>query len=73
MQLGGAGTALALAGFGFGAEAATVLKVGVALVSPAADVGWTKQHTLGVAAIKEALGDAVEINIIDNVFQPQDA
>ncbi len=50
-----------------------VLKVGVALVSPAAEVGWTKQHSLGVAAIKAAMGDKVEINIIDNVFQPQDA
>jgi basic membrane lipoprotein Med (substrate-binding protein (PBP1-ABC) superfamily) len=49
------------------------LKVGVALVSPAAEVGWTKQHTLGVGAIKQALGDAVDIHVIDNVFQPQDA
>jgi basic membrane lipoprotein Med (substrate-binding protein (PBP1-ABC) superfamily) len=49
------------------------LKVGLALVSPAAEVGWTKQHMLGVAAIKEALGDGVEIHIVDNVFQPQDA
>jgi simple sugar transport system substrate-binding protein len=55
------------------ARADDVLKVGVALVSPAAEVGWTKQHTLGVAAIKAALGDKVEINVIDNVFQPQDA
>jgi basic membrane lipoprotein Med (substrate-binding protein (PBP1-ABC) superfamily) len=53
--------------------AAPPLKVGLALVSPAAELGWTKQHTLGVAAIKQALGDAVDISIIDNVFQPQDA
>jgi len=49
------------------------LKVGFALVSPAAELGWTKQHTLGVGAIKTALGPRAEINMIDNVFQPQDA
>lgn len=75
----GAATALAWSGIGFrsgSAAAATgtpTLKVGVALVSPAAELGWTKQHTLGAEAIRSALGDKVEINIIDNVFQPQDA
>ncbi len=73
LQLGGAGTVLALSGLGSRARAAARLKVGLALVSPSAEVGWTKQHTLGVNAIREALGDAVDINIIDNVFQPQDA
>jgi len=73
LQIGGAGTFLALGGFGVTARAAPILKVGLALVSPAAEVGWTKQHTLGVAAIKQALGDGVEIHIVDNVFQPQDA
>ena len=55
------------------ATAAAPLKVGLVLVSPAAEMGWTKQHTLGVAAIKQTLGDAAEISVIDNVFQPQDA
>ena len=81
LRWGGAGTALALSGVGFRPgstaaatpAAAATLKVGVALVSPAAELGWTKQHTLGVEAIKTALGGKVEINIIDNVFQPQDA
>jgi simple sugar transport system substrate-binding protein len=49
------------------------LKVGMALVSPAAEVGWTRQHTQGVGAIKQAMGAAAEISIVDNVFQPQDA
>jgi basic membrane lipoprotein Med (substrate-binding protein (PBP1-ABC) superfamily) len=76
--LGGAGALLAATGTGWRARAATPLgasplKVGLALVSPAAEVGWTKQHTLGVNAIKQALQTPVEINIIDNVFQPQDA
>lgn len=73
LRWSGAGAALALRGTGFTAPTAQTLKVGLALVSPAAEVGWTKQHQLGVAAIKLALGDRVEINIIDNVFQPQDA
>jgi simple sugar transport system substrate-binding protein len=70
-----AGTFLALSGASLRARAAplSTLKVGVALVSPAAELGWTKQHTLGAEAIKAALGAAVEINFIDNVYQPQDA
>ena len=67
---GAAGATLATGGI---ARADDILKVGIALVSPVAEVGWTKQHSLAAASIKEALGDKVEINIIDNVFQPQDA
>ncbi|HEX4505484.1 MAG TPA: BMP family ABC transporter substrate-binding protein [Alphaproteobacteria bacterium] len=70
LTYGAAGAVLATSRI---ARADDVLKVGVALVSPVAEVGWTKQHSLGVAAIKAALGDKVEINVIDNVFQPQDA
>jgi basic membrane lipoprotein Med (substrate-binding protein (PBP1-ABC) superfamily) len=55
------------------AGAQDVLKVGVVYVSPVAEIGWTKQHSLGAAAIKEALGDGVELTILDNIFQPQDA
>jgi basic membrane lipoprotein Med (substrate-binding protein (PBP1-ABC) superfamily) len=73
LRAGGAATILALSGLRVRAAAAPVLKVGLALVAPAAEVGWTKQHALGVAAIQEALGSAVSIDIIDNVFQPQDA
>src|ERR1700723_4383525 len=70
---GAAGAALATGGLSSEARADDILKVGIALVSPVAEVGWTKQHSLGAAAIKAALGDKVEVNIIDNVFQPQDA
>lgn len=75
LRWSGAGTLLALGGAALRTRAAPAgtLKVGVALVSPAAELGWTKQHTLGAEAIKTALGDRVEINVIDNVFQPQDA
>ncbi len=54
-------------------KAEPVLKVGVALVAPVTAVGWTKQHSLAAAAIKTAMGDAVEVSVVDNVFQPQDA
>jgi simple sugar transport system substrate-binding protein len=68
----GGGTGMALASGG-AAKAGDVLKIGVALVSQVAEVGWTKRHSQAVAAMKEALGDKVEVNVIDNVFQPQDA
>ena len=55
------------------AAAQEVLKVGVVYVSPVAEIGWTKQHSLGAQAIKDALGDKVELTIIDNIFNPQDA
>jgi basic membrane lipoprotein Med (substrate-binding protein (PBP1-ABC) superfamily) len=74
MRYGGAaGLALATNGLPLTAKADDVLKVGIAMVSPVAEVGWTKQHSLAAAAMKQALGDRVEINVIDNVFQPQDA
>jgi basic membrane lipoprotein Med (substrate-binding protein (PBP1-ABC) superfamily) len=70
-------SALGLAAGGSGwlkpVSAQEPLKVGVVYVSPVAEIGWTKQHSLGAAAIKQALGDQVELTIIDNVFQPQDA
>jgi basic membrane protein A and related proteins len=71
LTYGGAAGATLVAGGSAWAD--DILKIGVALVSPVAEVGWTKQHSLGAASIKTALGDKVEVNIIDNVFQPQDA
>ncbi|MDW6024898.1 BMP family ABC transporter substrate-binding protein [Mesorhizobium sp. BAC0120] len=67
------GAALGTGGLARIANAQEVLKVGVVYVSPVAEIGWTKQHSLGAAAIKEALGDKVELTIIDNIFMPQDA
>ncbi len=79
LRFGGAALASLADGLPGAARAAAplkpgeTLKVGFALVSPAAELGWTKQQTLGVGAIRQALGDRAEINMIDNVFQPQDA
>lgn len=55
------------------AAAQEKLKIGVVYVSPVSEIGWTKQHSLGVEAIKAELGDKVEITVIDNIFMPQDA
>ncbi len=73
IRLGGAAGALALSGFGRGFAAAAPLKVGFVLASAGAEVGWTKQHLVGVAGIRESLGDGVEITTVDNIFQPQDS
>ncbi|MDQ2066994.1 BMP family ABC transporter substrate-binding protein [Xinfangfangia sp. CPCC 101601] len=55
------------------ALAQDVLKIGQVNASPAAEIGWSKQHALGIEAIKSALGDKVEITVVDNTFLPQDA
>lgn len=70
---GAAGSALVGTGLASHAFAADPLKVGVVYVSPVSEIGWTKQHSLGVDAIREALGDKVKITVIDNIFKPQDA
>lgn len=68
-----AGLASGLAGLPGTARAAETLNVGVVYVSPIADVGWTKQHSLATEAIREEFGDRAKITVIDNIFRPQDA
>ncbi|MER9599651.1 BMP family ABC transporter substrate-binding protein [Mesorhizobium sp. M0244] len=70
---GAVGAALGAGGLSTIARAQEVLKIGAVYVSPVAEIGWTKQHSLGVEAIKAAFGDKVEITVIDNIFMPQDA
>lgn len=70
---GMAGAALGTGSFASRAYADEPLKIGVVYVSPVADIGWTKQHSLGVEAIKKEFGDKVAITVIDNIFMPQDA
>ncbi|WP_112323982.1 BMP family ABC transporter substrate-binding protein [Oceanibium sediminis] len=71
----GAATGLAtgLTGLPGLSRAQEKLKVGTVFVSPLSEIGWTKQHSLGVEAIKNEMGDAVEITTIDNIYLPQDA
>ena len=49
------------------------LKVAQVNASPAAEIGWAKQHALGMEAIRAEFGDAVETTVVDNTFIPQDA
>lgn len=70
---GATGLALGAPGFAGLAHAQEPLKIGVVYVSPVAEIGWTKQHSLGVDAIKAELGDKVDMTVIDNIFNPQDA
>lgn len=71
----GAATGLAtgLSGLPGIASADEKLKVGAVYVSPVSEIGWTKQHSLGIDAIKAEFGDNVELTTIDNIFLPQDA
>ena len=55
------------------AAAQDVLKMGVVLPSPIADVGWS--HTLmeGINTVKEAYGDAIEVTVLENIAEGPDA
>lgn len=68
-----AGLATGLSGLPGIGRASEKLKVGAVYVSPVSEIGWTKQHSLGVDAIKEEFGGNVELTVIDNIFRPQDA
>lgn len=69
----GAAAGVATGLTGLPALAADKLKVGAVYVSPISEIGWTKQHSLGIEAIKAEFGDAVETTEIDSIFRPQDA
>jgi basic membrane protein A and related proteins len=72
-RLMAAAAALTLAlGVG-GAHAQDKLKVGFINVGPKNDGGWTQGHWTGAEALREALGDKVEITFIENVPEGQDA
>ena len=68
-----AGLTVGLSGLPGVVSAAGKLKVGAVYVSPVSEIGWTKQHSLGMEAIQAEFGDNVEVTVIDNIFLPQDA
>ena len=70
---GAVGTALAGTGFPSIVRAQEPLKIGQVNASPAAEIGWAKQHALGIDAIKAEFGDKVAVTVIDSIFMPQDA
>lgn len=72
------GAAAVVAGLGTGgvlAGAAPLgqIKMGVALVAPAAEVGWTRQTVLACEAVRAAFGTRAVVDVVENVFEPQDA
>jgi basic membrane protein A len=72
---GAVGAVAGLGGSALLARAAPLsqVKVGVALVAPAAEVGWTRQTVLAVEAVRAALGPKAVVEVVENVFEPQDA
>jgi basic membrane protein A and related proteins len=55
------------------AMAQDVLKMGVVLPSPAADVGWSHTLLAGVNTVKEAYGDKLEVTVLENIAEGPDA
>jgi len=55
------------------ALAQDVLKMGVVLPSPAADVGWSHTLMAGVEAVKESYGDKLEVTVLENIAEGPDA
>jgi simple sugar transport system substrate-binding protein len=55
------------------AMAQDVLKMGVILPSPAADVGWSHTLMAGVNTVKEAYGDQIEVTVLENIAEGPDA
>lgn len=72
-QAGALGAALAVTGFPTILRAQEPVKIGQVNASPPADIGWAKQHALGIDAIKAEFGDKVSITTLDSIFLPQDA
>lgn len=56
-----------------GVHAQEALKVGFINVGPKNDGGWTQGHWTAAQALKEELGDQVEITFVENVSEGQDA
>ncbi len=64
------GTALAVPSI---ARAQDVVKMGVVLPSPVADVGWSHTLMAGVNTVKEAYGDKLELTVLENIAEGPDA
>lgn len=67
------GTAAAMAGtaaIGTGAEAQSRLNVGVVLIGPVGDFGWSHMHDQGRRRMAEVLGDRVNATTVESVAPP---
>ena len=65
--------ASAALGFGAGAIAQELLKIGFVYVSPIGDAGWTFQHDQGRKEMEKALGAKVQTKVVENVPEGADA
>jgi basic membrane protein A and related proteins len=54
-------------------DAAQPLNVGMVLVGPKSEPGWSYQHHQGLLAMQKALGAAVKTTVVDNVSEGPDA
>ena len=52
---------------------ATPLKVAFVYVTPVGQAGWTYQHDLGRREMERALGDAVQVTVVEDVAEGPDA
>lgn len=73
LQISGAAASVGLGLLPKAAGAEEVLKVAAVYTSPIAEIGWTKQHSLGLEAVKKEFGDKVQVTALENIFMPQDA
>jgi simple sugar transport system substrate-binding protein len=56
-----------------GPAALAPLKIGFVYVSPIGDAGWTYQHNEGRLAMQKALGDEVQVSVVENVAEGPDS
>ncbi len=73
VMLGAAGTAAATGLMGGRAFGQDKVKVGFVYVGPIGDYGWTHGHHIGLEAVNEHFGDAVETTYVENVAEGPDA
>lgn len=71
--LGSAGAVAATGLVGRRAFAQDKIKVGFVYVGPIGDFGWTHGHQMGLEALNEHFGDAVETTYVENVAEGPDA
>ncbi|MEL6688868.1 MAG: BMP family ABC transporter substrate-binding protein [Pseudomonadota bacterium] len=74
--IAGASVAGMVAAVGGKAAAATAddpLLITLVIPSPVADVGWGHALYEGLQVVKDAYGDAVELTVIENIFEGPDA
>ena len=68
--IGTAGALAGMASLGSAAQAQSRLNVGVVLIGPVGDFGWSHMHEQGRRRMVEVLGDRVSATIVESVAPP---